>query len=83
MIYAKGGHPKRQEALVLSCVSQKNFSFHHQSTRPGSLKNCLAFLAIKSDEISGFRPNNSFESIKFLGDVKEIFAIKNLFPDAL
>jgi len=66
----KKGVPKTSKPLVLSCVSQKDFSFHHQSTRPGSLKDCLAFSAIKSDEISDFRPNNSFESIKFLGDVK-------------
>ena len=75
MIYAKWGTQNVKNISIELCIA-KGFLFHHQSTRPGSFKDCFAVLAIQSDEISDFRPNNSFGSIKFLGDVEIFFAIR-------
>ena len=77
------GHPKTPKTLVLSCVSQKNFLFHNQSTRQGSLKDSLAFWASKVMKLVIFWQKDLSGSIEFLGHAKEFFARKGLFPNTL
>ena len=60
----KKGVPKTQKNLSIELRTTQEFLFFYQSTWRISLKSCFAFLGIKSDKISDFQQNNSFETFK-------------------